>query len=198
MGNLVATVGTRSLCPGRDHRLPRLAGEGLFVNRFGRRKGGLAPIQECEKDTTGGFTNGGPGDSQVRLTGSLCLSFCYGQIFGSAVPIGEIGSGRDRPPYFASRIGTAASVNFTRARTAGEGRSRPNNPCGKAQRQAWMARTTEVGARHGNSALRYRTIRGWRRKHSPEAFVDRNRQVNAVASSVVCNDSLRSSSLHIS
>ena len=34
------------------------------------------------------------------------------------------------PPCFASRIGTAASAIFTRARTAWEGRSRPNNPCG--------------------------------------------------------------------
>ena len=117
---------------GRQQRLPRLAGERSFVTRFGRRKGSLLPIQECEKDKTGGFTKSGPVDSQRRFPRFFCLSCNYGHIPGSALPIGEIGSGRERPPCFASRIGTVVWRNFHLRDTPWEGRSRPKYPCGKA------------------------------------------------------------------
>ena len=77
------------------------------------------PIQECEWDTPGGFTNGGPGDSHLRVPRSLFLSMNYGHSPGSAVPIGEIGGGRERPPLFASRIGILAGAVFTRVTSPG-------------------------------------------------------------------------------
>ena len=39
----------------------------------------------------------------------------YGHIPGSAVPIGEIGGGRERPPFLDLSIGTAGGAIFTRA-----------------------------------------------------------------------------------
>ena len=53
---------------------------------------------------------------------------------GSAVPIGEFGSGRERPPLFASRIGTVGAGRCALAchRLGGGDRSRPIDPCGKA------------------------------------------------------------------
>ena len=38
---------------------------------------------------------------------TCCNRWCYGAPRGSAVSIGEIGCGRERPPFFTSRIGTA-------------------------------------------------------------------------------------------
>ena len=91
------------------------------------------PIQECEWDTSGGFTNSGPGDSQIRFPRSLFLSMSYGHIPGSVVPIGEIGGGRERPPCFASRIGTATGAVFTCAASPGRVAPVPIIPSGKAR-----------------------------------------------------------------
>ena len=43
------------------------------------------PIRECEWDKGGGFTNSGPGDSQIRLPRSLFVSISYGNIVGHRV-----------------------------------------------------------------------------------------------------------------
>ena len=48
-------------------------------------------------------------------------------------PIGDFGGGRERPPFFASRIGTAGWADVHWCATPWEGRSRPKYPCGKAQ-----------------------------------------------------------------
>ena len=56
-----------------------------------------------------------------------------------AVPIGESGSGRERPPVFASRIGTAGQADVHWRALAWEGRSRPIDPCGKATRRTVCA-----------------------------------------------------------
>ncbi len=126
------TGGTRSLRQGRDRRLPRLAGERSFVTRFGRRKGGLVPIQECEKDKPGGFTKGSPVDSPRGFPRSFCLSCSYAHIPRSAVPIGGDRRWTGAPPLFASRIGTAVLRHLHLRNTPWEGRSRPKYPCGKA------------------------------------------------------------------
>ena len=60
----------------------------------------------------------------------------YGSTPGLAVPIGDFGGGRERPPFFASRIGTAGWADVHWRATPWEGRSRPKYPCGKAQTMA--------------------------------------------------------------
>ena len=52
----------------------------------------------------GGFTKSGLDNSQRRFPGSLCLSIRYGHIPGFAVPIGEIGGGRERPAEARVRV----------------------------------------------------------------------------------------------
>ncbi len=52
----------------------------------------------------------------------------YGYIHGSAVPIGELGGGRERPPFLLPGSGTAVLRNSHLRNTAWEGRSRPNYP----------------------------------------------------------------------
>ena len=62
---------------------------------------------------------------------SLCPLYGYGSTPGLAVPIGDFGNGRERPPFFASRIGTVGWRTLQSRGTPWEGRSRPKNPCGK-------------------------------------------------------------------
>ena len=49
------------------------------------RQEGLAPAPGCEWDMRGGFTNGGPGDSQMHSPRSFSLSVSYGPISGHRV-----------------------------------------------------------------------------------------------------------------
>ena len=82
-GDRVTTVGRRSPLASPDRRRPHWAFTKVEGASFRRgAKGGLVPIRECEWDTPGGFTNGGPGDSQIRFPRSLCLALSYGHIPG--------------------------------------------------------------------------------------------------------------------
>ena len=69
----------------------------------------------------------------TRFPRSLCRSFSYGHIRGSAVPIGEFGGGRERPPYFGAQIGHGGVAQLTFARTPpGRVAPVPSIPGGKA------------------------------------------------------------------
>ena len=73
-----------------------------------------------------------PFDVHGHFSLTCCARFGYASARGSAVPIGEFGGGRERPPLFASRIGTAGQADVHLRAIASEGRSRLNYPCGKA------------------------------------------------------------------
>ena len=72
------------------------------------------------------------------MHGHFSLTYCprcsCGSTRGSAVPIGEFGGGRERPPFFASRIGTAGQADVHWRALAWEGRSRPINPWREGQK----------------------------------------------------------------
>ena len=74
-----------------------------------------------------------PFDVHEHFSLSRCPLYGYGSIPGFAVLIGDFGGGRERPPFFASRIGTAGWADVHWRATPWEGRSRPNAPCGKAK-----------------------------------------------------------------
>ena len=65
---------------------------------------------------------------------TYCTRFSYGSTYGSAVPIGEIGGGRERPPLFASRIGNAGQADVHCRAIAGEGRCRAIYPWREGQK----------------------------------------------------------------
>ena len=91
------------------------------------------PIRQCEWDTPGGFTNGGPGDSQIRFPRFLFLSMNYEHIPGSAVLLGEIGGGRERPPPFLLPGSGTAALRKSHLRNAAGGVAPvPLIPGGKA------------------------------------------------------------------
>ena len=62
----------------------------------------------------------------LSLTGCARCSCCPTR--GSAVPIGAFCGGRERPPLFASRIGTAGQADVHCRAIALGGRSRLNYP----------------------------------------------------------------------
>ena len=97
------------------------------------RKGGLVPIQECERDIRGGITRIGPGDSQIRFPRSHFFSMNCGHIPGSAVPLGEIGGGRERPPFLPPGSAPVAGVVFTRAAPPGRVAPVPTIPSGRLE-----------------------------------------------------------------
>ena len=70
--------------------------------------------------------------SPFDVHGHISLAYCTRRSCGSgrdsAVPIGEFGGGRERPPLFASRIGNAGQADVHLRAIAWEGRSRPINP----------------------------------------------------------------------
>ena len=76
-----------------------------------------------------------PLNVHVHFFLSRCPLYGYGSTPGLAVPIGDFGGGRERPPLFASRIGTAGQADVHWRALTWEGRSRPKNPCGKARRK---------------------------------------------------------------
>ena len=97
------------------------------------RTGVSWPIRECEWDTPGGFTKSGPGDSQVRVPRSFFLSVSY----GLRTPGRRCRSRRSEvdgsdPRVLMPGSGTAALRHSHLRNTPWEGRSRLNNPCGKA------------------------------------------------------------------
>ena len=64
-----------------------------------------------------------------RLTSLTCSArFSYGSPSGSAVPIGEIGGGRERPPFLLPGSGTGVLRNSHLRNTPWGGRSRPLIP----------------------------------------------------------------------
>ena len=63
-----------------------------------------------------------------------CPRCSYGSTRGLAMPIGEFGGGRERPPLFASRIGTAGQADVHCRAIAWEGRSRPKYPWREGQK----------------------------------------------------------------
>ena len=73
------------------------------------------PIQECEKDKPVRFTKTDLGDSQTRFP-YLAVSYTV-TVLSTSPPCrsGILRGGRERPPFFASRIGTVGSAIFTRA-----------------------------------------------------------------------------------
>ena len=52
-----------------------------------------------------------PFDVHGHFSLTCCPRFSYGSPSGLAVPIGEFGGGRERPPLFASRIGNAGQAD---------------------------------------------------------------------------------------
>lgn len=57
---------------------------------------------------------------------NYCLRVSYGSPRGLSVPLGEFGSGRERPPFFLPVAGTAALRNLHLRNTPWGGRSRPS------------------------------------------------------------------------
>ena len=99
--------------------LGRRAGFWRLVS--GVRKGGLLPIQKCERDNPGRFTKSGPDDSQRRFPRSLVLSISCGHIPGSAVPIGgnRRWTGATPPFLFPGSALTAALFSHAPHRLGG-------------------------------------------------------------------------------
>ena len=70
----------------------------------------------------------------VHFSLTCCSRFSYGSPRGLVVPIGEIGGGRERPPFFASWIGTAGQADgHWRTLAWGGGAPVPSIPGGKAR-----------------------------------------------------------------
>ena len=66
---------------------------------------------------------------------TCCLRSGYGSPRGSAVPLGESGDGRERPPFFASRIGNKGQADVHGRAIALGGRSRLTIPGGKGKKR---------------------------------------------------------------
>ena len=75
-----------------------------------------------------------PFDVHGHFTLTCCARFSYGSTRSLSGLIGESGSGRERPPFFASRIGTAGQADVHWRALAWEGRSRPINPWREGQK----------------------------------------------------------------
>ena len=71
------------------------------------------PIRECEWDMGGGFTECGPGDSQMHSPRSCFLSVSYGPISGHRVAARGKWRWTGAPPLFAARCGRGGVAQFT-------------------------------------------------------------------------------------
>ena len=85
------------------------------------------------------------------LTGSA--RFGYGSPRGVAVPNGEFGGGRERPPVLPTGSAQRSRLTCTGVPAPVGVAPVPMIPAGRLKSQAWMARTTEVGARQGGRCL---------------------------------------------
>ncbi len=69
-----------------------------------------------------------PFDVHGDFSLTCCPRFSYGSARDLAVPIGEIGGGRERPPCFDDRYGTAGQADVHWRAIAWGGRSRLTDP----------------------------------------------------------------------
>ena len=90
-----------SLCGLRDAALFSCMWDGL-----------LRCSEACGLDVADLRDTDDPGDLHVRLLRSLCRSCSYGRIRGAAVPLGEIGGGREAPFLVPDRHGGVAQLTF--------------------------------------------------------------------------------------
>ena len=92
----------------------------------------VVSIRECKIDKGGDLHHGSLPTYTSDFPDPLFPSYSYIHVSGPRWLIGDCGGGRERPPFFASRIGLAGWRNLHSRGTPWEGRSRPKNPCGKA------------------------------------------------------------------
>ena len=91
-------------------------------------KGVTWPIRECEWDKGGGFTKSRPGDSQIRFPDLVSFQSVTAPLPATGWPLGEIGGGRERPPFLLPGAGAGVLRNSHLRNTPGGGRSRRNYP----------------------------------------------------------------------